>query len=77
MITPIPTQPWSYSHHELNDTIHGTALNNNDDDLTSINNSELDDRIQHIIEALQGLYEYKKLITTKSQSSVKENVLKR
>ena len=63
---------------EFDDTDYDTALNDDEDDeVTPITSSELDCKIQALIEALQELEEYEKLITTRCQSRAEENVEKR
>ena len=63
---------------EFDDTDYDTALNDDEDDEgTPITSSELDCKIQALIEALQELEEYEKLITNRCQSRAEENVEKR
>ena len=68
------------TEHNLDESAYDTALNENeseDDDETPITASELDMKIQALIEALGALDEYEKLITSRAQSKAEENVEKR
>ena len=68
------------TEHNLDESAYDTALNENeseDDDETPITTSELDVKIQALIESLGSLDEYEKLITSRAQSKAEENVEKR
>ena len=68
------------TEHHLDESAYDTALNENeseDDDETPITTSEIDIKIQALIEEIRSLDEYEKLITSKAQSKAEENVEKR